>query len=56
MLVLHKNKSEQQEITSIRTSSESHFYWKKFFHRNLAFFRIIADFGADNEIDNSNLS
>ena len=36
----------QQEITSIRTSNESHIYWKKYFHKIPLYFRIYADFEA----------
>ena len=53
MLVLHKPKCENNDITTIRTSNESHFYWEKHFHKNLLYFRIYADFEADNENDNS---
>ena len=27
VLIKHKNKCSQQEITSVKTSSESHIYW-----------------------------
>ena len=40
-------------MTTIRTSNESHIYWKKHFHKNPLYFRIYADFEADNEKDNS---
>ena len=46
-----KHRCEQQEITSIRTSDESHVYWKKQFLMNPLSFRIYADFEADNEMD-----
>ena len=39
----------------IRTSIESHVYWKKHFHKNPLYFRIFADFQAYNEIDNFSL-
>ena len=42
---------EQQKITNIRTSNESHFYWKIHFHRNLLYFWIFAVFTADIVID-----
>ena len=45
---------KKQEITTIATSDESHPYRKNHFHTNPLYFRIIADFEADNEIDNSN--
>ena len=43
--------SEQQLITSIRTSKGSYLNWKKHFHKNPSYIRIYADFEADNEID-----
>ena len=43
-LINHKLRCEEQEITTIRTSNESHFHWKKDFNRNSSYFRIIADF------------
>ena len=54
MLLMHKAKCENNDITTIRTSNESHIYWKKkHFHKNPLYFRIYADFEADNEKDNS---
>ena len=53
MLMKHKQKCGEDNITTIKTSSESHLYWKKHFHKNPLFFRIYADFEADNEKDNS---
>ena len=53
MLMIHKTKCEHQRKLSIRTSNESHFHWKKHFHKNPIHFTIIADFEADNEIDSS---
>ena len=50
----HKQKCGDDNITTIKTSNESQIYWKKYFDRNLLYFRIYADFEADNEIDNSN--
>ena len=55
MLKLHKLKCENNDLTTIRTSSESHFYWKIHFHENLLYFRIYADFEADNEKDKSSV-
>ena len=55
MLLLHKPKCEKNDITTIRTSLESHLHWEKHFHKNPLFFRNHADFEADNEIDNSSL-
>ena len=39
----------------MRTSSESHLYWKKLFHKNPLYFTIIADFEADIEVDGSSV-
>ena len=51
----HKFKCQQQEITSIRTSNESHIYWKKYFHKLPLYFKIYADFECNNELNNSNM-
>ena len=53
LLKLHKLKRGEDDITTIRTSPESHIHWKKHFHKNPLYFKIYADFDADNEIDNS---
>ena len=53
MLMKHKQKCENNYITTIRTSPDSHRHWKKHFHKNPLYFRIYADFEADNEKDNS---
>ena len=53
MLIKHKQKCGIDNITTIKTSNESHLYWKKHFHKNPLYFRIYADFEADNEKDNS---
>ena len=50
-LINHKEKFGDDNICTIRTSNESHLYWKKRFHKNPLYFRIIADFEADNEKD-----
>ena len=55
MLKLHKPKCENNDITTKRTSSESHIQWKKQFHKQPLYFRIYADFEADIEKDNSSL-
>ena len=54
-LITHKEKCGDDNICTIRTSNESHLYWKKQFHKNPIYFRIIADFEADNEIENSSV-
>ena len=55
MLLIHEPKSENNETTTIRTSSGSHLQWKKQFDKNPLYFGIVADFEADNEIDNSSI-
>ena len=55
MLKIHKPKCENNDITTIRTSHESHLHWKKHFHKNPLYIRIYADFEADNEKDISNI-
>ena len=54
MLMKHKQKCGDDNFTTLRTSSESHIYWKKQFHKNPLYFRIYADFEAVN-IDNSSI-
>ena len=53
MLIKHKTKCEKNDITSIKTSNESHLHWKKYFQKNPLYFRIYAHFEADNEKDNT---
>ena len=53
MLIKHKPKCENNDITSIKTSNKSHLQWEKHFHKNPLYFRIYADFEADNEKDNT---
>ena len=55
MLALHKPKCEINDITTNRTSPESHLHWKKHFHKNPLYFRIYGEFEADNEKDNSSV-
>ena len=55
MLVEHKEKRGEDYKTTFKTSNESHIYWKKHFHKNPLYFRIYADFEADNEKDNSSI-
>ena len=47
----HKQKSGVDNITTIKTSRESHLHRKKHFHKNPLFFKIYADFEDDNEMD-----
>ena len=53
--MLQKPKCENNIITTIRTSNESHLHWKKHFHKNPLYFRIYADFGTDNQKDISSV-
>ena len=53
MLKIHKPKCEINDIITIRTSPDSHLYWKNHFHKNPLNFRMNADFEADNEKDYS---
>ena len=55
MLLIHKSKCQNKEITTIRTSTESHLPWRDHFHKNPLYFRIIADFEAETEIENSSI-
>ena len=55
MLIKHKQKCEIIDITTIRTSPESHLHWKNHFNKNPLYFTIYADFEADNEKDNSSV-
>ena len=55
MLLLHKPNCETTDVTTIRISPESRIYWKKHFHRNPLYFRLYADFEADNDNDNSSI-
>ena len=53
MIMKHKQKCGDDNITTIETSNESHRHWKKHFHKNPFYFRIYADFEAETEKDNS---
>ena len=53
MLIKHKPKCENNDITTIKTSNKSHLHCEKYFHKNPLYFRIYADFEADNEKDDS---
>ena len=53
MLIKHTEKCGDNNNTSIKTSNESNLSWKKHFHKNPLYFRIYADFEADNEKDDS---
>ena len=51
----HKQKCGEDNICTIRTSNDSHLYWKKHFHKNPLFFRNFDDFEGDNKVDGSNI-
>ena len=55
MIIKHKQQCNQKQITSIKTSYESRLYYENLFHQNPLYFRIYAEFAADNEKDNSSL-
>ena len=55
MLRMHITKCETNEKTIVKTSSESHLHWNDHFPTNPFYFRIIAVFKADNEIDDSSI-
>ena len=42
-LIEHREKRGDDNICTIRTSNESHLFWKKYFHKNPLYFRIIAN-------------
>ena len=55
VLIKHKQKCGEDNITTIKISSESHPDREKHFHKNPVYFRIYADFKVDNEKDNSSI-
>ena len=55
MLTLQKQKCENYDITTIRTSPEWHLPWKNQFHEKPLYFRIYADFEVVNEINFSSI-
>ena len=54
-LLDHKENCGDDYICTIKASTEFHHYWKKHIHKNPLYFRIIADFEADNEVDGSSV-
>ena len=50
MLVKHKKLCKENQ--QLKTSPNSHIYWKKYFQKNNLYFRIYADFEADNKKEN----
>ena len=55
MLLRHKQNCGDHNMTTIKTLKESHLHWNKHFHKNPLYFRIYADFEADNEKDFSSI-
>ena len=55
ILKIHKPNCEINDITTIRTSSETYLHGKDLFHNNPISFVLYADFEADNEKDNSSI-
>ena len=55
MLIKHKQRWKQEEITTIITSTKHFINWKKHFHKNSLYFMIHAKFEAENESDISSL-
>ena len=55
VLVKHTERCEQQDITAIRLSKESHLMWKKHFHEIPQYFMIYGDFECINKIEDSDI-
>ena len=53
MLVKHKKLCGENQ--KLKTSPNSHIYWKKYFQKNKLYFRIYADFEADNKKENTSI-
>ena len=53
MLIKHKNLCGQNQI--LKTSPNSHIYWKKYYQKNKLYFRLYADFEADNKEENTSI-
>ena len=54
MIIKHIQKcGMRHDITTIKTSNRPYINWKKHYHKNPVYFRIFADFEADNEIDDT---
>ena len=55
MLTLHKPKYGNNDITTIRNSSDSHLHWENHFHKNPLNLSIHAEFETDTEVDISSI-
>ena len=53
MLVKHKKLCKENQ--KLKTSPNSHIYWKKYFQKNKLYIRIYADFEADNKKENTSI-
>ena len=53
--MLSKHKKLCKENQQLKTSSNSHIKWKKYFKKNKLDFRIYADLEADNKKENTNI-
>ena len=53
--MLIKQRNLCGENHKLKTSPDSHIYGKKYFHKNKLYFRIHADFEADNKKENTNI-
>ena len=54
-IMLFKHKNLCGENHKLKTSPDSHLYGMKYFHKNELYFRIYADFEADNKKENTNI-
>ena len=55
VLTKHKQQCGERDTTSLSLSIRSQIYWNSHFHKNQLYFRIYAEFEANNEIDNSSI-
>ena len=53
MLIKHKKLCGENQ--KLRTSPNSHIYWKKYFQKNKLYFRLYADFEADNKKESTSI-
>ena len=53
MLIKHKNLCGEKQ--KLKTSPNSHIYWNKYFQKNKLYFRLYADFEADNKKENTDI-
>ena len=53
--MLNKHKKLCKENQQLKTSPNSHIYWKKYSQKNKLYFRIYADFEADNKKESTSI-